>query len=190
MNTVIDRLQTEHRDLEQLVRVLDRQPALLPAVNASNIALLIDALYYLTRFPDVAHHPLEDLIVQRLRERHALSAELAADIEAQHVTLAHQGQDLLRDLESAAREETLSPELVEGNIRLYAERLRHNMVVEELALFPAALRHLDEQDWRAIEKTMAPGSPDPLFQSPAEARFSELRKVIASEAGCDCRPAG
>ena len=42
--------------------------------------------------------------------------------------------------------------LLETNLRLYAERLRHNMAVEELALFPAAQRYLDTADWRAIEE--------------------------------------
>lgn len=34
--------------------------------------------------------------------------------------------------------------------RLNAERLRHNMAVEELILFPAALPHFQADDWLAI----------------------------------------
>lgn len=183
---IIDRLRSEHRNLERLVRLLDRQPSLLVSVVAPNIGLLVDVLYYLTRFPDVTHHPLEDCIVERLRDRNALSAELAEEIEAQHVTLVRQGSDLLRDLESSLREETVSPEIVELNIRLYAERLRHNMKVEELVLFPTAVRELDAEDWRAIEHSMNPIESDPLFQTPVEARFSQLHRVIAREACCDC----
>jgi hemerythrin-like domain-containing protein len=186
MPRIIDRLQSEHRNLEQLVRLLDRQPSLLASVAAPNIALLVDTLYYLTRFPDVTHHPLEDRIVERLRDLDAQWAGLANEIEAQHGTLSRQGRDLLRDLESAVRQETMSPELVETNIRLYAERLRHNMAVEELALFPAAARLLDEEDWRTIEHSAGPMEPDPLFQTPVEARFAQLRQLIAGEANCGC----
>jgi len=156
MHRIIDRLRFEHRNLERLVRLLDRQPSLLAIADAPNIGLLVDTLYYLTRFPDVTHHPLEDRIVERLRDRDALPAGLAEEIEAQHVTLARQGLDLLRDLEGALRQETVSPELVEANIRLYSERLRHNMAVEELALFPAAVCQLDDEDWRAIEHSTPP----------------------------------
>ena len=53
--------------------------------------------------------------------------------------------------------------LLETNLRLYAERLRHNMAVEELALFPAAQRYLDTADWRAIEKAVPHPGRDPLF---------------------------
>lgn len=186
MSQIIDRLHAEHQNLERLVRLLDRQPSLLASAVAPNIALLVDTLYYLTRFPDVTHHPLEDRIVERLLDRGVLSAELAQEIEAQHATLARQGLDLLRDLESALRQETMSPELLEANIRLYAERLRHNMAVEELMLFPTAVRQLDHEDWRAIEHSVAHLEPDPLFQTPVEERFAQLRQAIALEAGCGC----
>lgn len=186
MSDIIDRLHSEHQNLERLVCLLDRQPLLPASAGAPNIALLVDTLYYLTRFPDAAHHPLEDRIAERLRASDALSAELAEEIEAQHATLACQGRDLLRDLESALRQETMSPELLEANIRLYAERLRHNMAFEELTLFPAAIRQFDDADWRAIGDSAASLEQDPLFRTPVEARFAQLHRAIAWEAGCGC----
>jgi hypothetical protein len=92
----------------------------------------------------------------------------------------------LRDLESALRKETVSPEQVAPQVRLYAERLRHNIAVEELMLFPAALRHLSEPDWFAIREPVLDASPDPLFAGRAERRFEELHRVISAEAGCGC----
>ncbi len=143
-------------------------------------------LLYLTQFPDVSHHPLEDRIVERLRARDALPAGLADEIEAQHVTLAHQGLALLNDLEGAVRQDTMSPEGAEANIRLYAERLRHNMAVEELALFPVALRELDDDDWSLVEHMIPTGESDPLFDALVQTRFAELRHAIALEADCGC----
>ena len=80
----------------------------------------------------------------------------------------------------------MSPEGAEANIRLYAERLRHNMAVEELALFPAAVRKLDDEDWRLIEHMTPEGVPDPLFDALVQTRFAELRRAIAVEADCGC----
>lgn len=186
MPRIIDRLLSEHKNLDQLVRLLECHPTMPATATTPDVALLVDVLFYLTRFPDVTHHPLEDCIVERLRGRNALSDDFAQEIEGQHVTLARQGSDLLRDLESSLREETMSPDLVEPNIRLYAERLRHNMKVEELVLFPAAVRHLDEEDWRAIERSVNLAGLDPLFQTPVESRFRQLRLIIAVEAHGDC----
>ena len=190
MSDVIDRLVAEHLNLDQLVRLLERQPSLLADPQAPNVNLLVDVLYYLTRFPDVSHHAIEDRIAARLLRTRGLQPELVAEIEAQHAVLATQGHDLLRDLESATREEIVSRELLEANIRLYAERLRHNMKVEELTLFPAAVRHLDGDDWLAIRTASLPSLRDPLFVTPVEQRFAELRSVIADESDCGCEPAG
>lgn len=200
MQSVVARLLAEHENLGGLVRLLDRQPALMADPDAPNVGLLVDALYYLTRFPDVTHHALEDRIGERLCHKGALEATVAAELGAQHAALARQGHDLLRDLESAARGETMSRELLQANIRLYAERLRHNMAVEELALFPAARLRLDEADWQAIADDFARGPAgqgvgargiellrhglsDPLFGTPAEARFAQLRQAIELQAG-------
>ena len=93
----------------------------------------------------------------------------------------------MRDLESAAREESTSWPAVAGNARLYAERLRHNMAVEELALFPVAEEVLGDAEWNAIATALPRQMPaDPLFVSQTEQRFADLRRVIATEAGCDC----
>jgi len=186
MPNAIVRLRAEHGNLEALVRLLASRPAAGVEPGTADLELLVDALYYLTNFPDVSHHPLEDRIVERLREKDVLPAGLGDEIEAQHATLARQGADLMRDLESAARGETMSWELVGANVRLYAERLRHNMAVEELALFPAAVRFLDDDDWRAIDGASERRQQDPLFPAPAQDRFVQLHRVIAAEANCGC----
>ncbi|AXF23950.1 cation-binding protein [Burkholderia pyrrocinia] len=186
MTSIIDNLITEHRRLERLVRLLERQSMLRDAQAAPNAAVLVDALYYLTRFPDVNHHALEDRVIGKLLEKKALSTELASELSAQHATLALQGHELIQDLESKVRDENMSRELLEFRIRLYAERLRHNMAVEELTLFPIATRHLDSGDWSSILQASPNQSADPLFQTPVHERFVQLHRVIAAEADCGC----
>ncbi|MDT8843304.1 carboxymuconolactone decarboxylase family protein [Paraburkholderia fungorum] len=190
MPTLIDRLLNEHATLERLARLLNGEMSLRADPRAPDIALLVDALYYLTRFPDVTHHMLEDRIVERLLEKRALPASVGHDLEAQHATLIRQGRELLQDLESAVREENMSQELVEIHIRHYAQRLRHNMAVEESVLFPVAVRHLDQDDFRALALPDVHGQPDPLYQTPVDERFEQLHRVIAGEAGCGCDDVG
>jgi hypothetical protein len=112
MSTLIAKLHTEHVRLAGLVRLLNHQSCLRTDASAPNIALLVDALCYLTRFPDVSHHVIEDRMVDVLLAKKALSAEIGQEIESQHATLIRDGRDLLRDLESAVREENMSQELV------------------------------------------------------------------------------
>ena len=182
MSTVITKLHTEHVRLGRLVRLLNHQSCLRTDASAPDIALLVDALCYLTRFPDVDHHVIEDRMVDVLLAKKALSVDVGREIESQHATLIRDGRDLLRDLESAVRGENMSQELVDIRIRLYAERLRHNMVVEELTLFPAAEKSLSEEDWRTVEGANSQARPDPLFDREPEKQFTELFRVIKAEA--------
>lgn len=194
MPDAIVRLCGDHTNLERLVRLLDGWMTAFTPPRVADVELVVDALYYLTHFPDVSHHPLEDRIVDRLRDKGALPGGFAEEIEAQHATIARQGGDLMRDLEFVVRGqdwswklETLSWDLVVPNVRLYAERLRHNMAVEELILFPAAVRHLDADDWRTIRPASVKGAHDPLFQAEADERFIQLHRAIAAEAHCGCQ---
>ena len=72
MHPVLQQLGAEHRDLRSLLALLRRQPSLLADPLAPNIGLLVDALSYLTSFPDVRHHPLEDRLAERLLRRDAI----------------------------------------------------------------------------------------------------------------------
>lgn len=182
MHALLDALADQHRDLARLIGLLDRLPSLEPHPAAAHAALLVDVLVYLTNFPDVSHHPLEDRIASRLRERQWLQAELSEELEAQHARLAQQGAALLRDMEGAMRAESASLELVALNIRLYAERLRHNIAFEELVLFPLAAQRLAPADWALIAAGYE-ARPDPLFSSPVDQRFAHLRRAITLEAG-------
>jgi len=189
VNSLIDRLLAEHRNLYRLVDWLGQNRNLKADAFAPDIALMVDALVYLTRFPDVTHHPLEDRIAERLLARDALPPDHARELEAQHALLAHDGQVLLTDLEGALREESMAPHLAVNSARLYAERLRHNMAFEELTLFPAAQRHLDAEDWAAIAPAANAAASDPLFREDVEnieKRFVQLHQAIIAQAGCDC----
>lgn len=185
MHSILDTLVAQHRDLSRLIALLDRQPSLEPDPQAPHVGLLVDVLVYLTNFPDVTHHPLEDQMAERLVARGKLEPDLCAELEAQHARLAQQGADLLRDMEGAMRRESMSLELVALNSRLYAERLRHNIAFEELVLFPRAEKWLDSDDWSAIAPSYA-APADPLFSSAVDKRFTELRRIISAEANCGC----
>jgi len=66
MHAIVATLLAEHRNLHRLVALLERQPSLEPDPSRPNVGLLVNALVYLTEFPDVRHHAIEDRIAERL----------------------------------------------------------------------------------------------------------------------------
>lgn len=107
--------------------------------------------------------------------------------EGQHARLGRQGEALLRDMEGAMRQESISLELAALSSRLYAERLRHNIAFEELVLFPLAARSLPEGELEEMGAAFEMPD-DPLFSGPVEERFAELHRAIVAEADCECAP--
>lgn len=180
----LELLRAQHGNLAKLIDFLELQPSLLPDAQASHAGLLLDVLVYLTQYPDVTHHPVEDRMARRLIDAGALSQDQCAELERQHAALAQEGAALLRDVEGAMRQESVSMELVARNSVLYAERLRENMAFEESVLFPAAARALVAADWHAIAP--GPQEDDPLFANPVDRRFAELHRAIAAQAQCAC----
>lgn len=96
MSTLIERLHADHVRLGRLVRLLNGEISLHVDPSAPDLALVVDVLYYLTRFPDVTHHALEDRIIEKLLQKNAFSTALGHEIETQHATLILQGHELLR----------------------------------------------------------------------------------------------
>lgn len=184
MHPLIQQLRSDHADLGSLLLLLRRQSLLMAEPLTPDVGLLVDALYYLTRFPDVTHHTMEDRIASRLRDRNALTNALLQELEEQHQRIRDLGMNLLRDLEGALRDEWMSRELVATSIQLYVERLRHNMAFEELMLFPAAERVLDDSDWQQIAPETRIRVSDPLFHDSVAMRFAQLRAAIEREIKC------
>jgi len=177
-------LQNDHRNLARLANLLASRAALPAQPDRMALALLVDAVYYLTHYPDIHHHPREDALAAWLQQQGALPQATVATLTEQHATLAVQGRDLLRDLESLMRAETETWPGLAPRLRAYAELLRLNMATEEADLLPIAFAEM--LDAGSVPLDLAASDiGDPLDEQ-AEARFTQLRAVIIAEAQCDC----
>jgi hemerythrin-like domain-containing protein len=178
-------LQNDHRNLSRLVNLLGKRATGEQAPDAAGMALLTDAVYYLTHFPDVFHHPREDALARWLNRQGALPDSLVRELATQHGDIATQGRELLRDLESLMRRETETWAGLAPRIGEYAKALRLNMVTEEEWLLPVAFAEaLNARHVVPAELALA-CEADPLERQTDE-RFAELRAVIIAEAQCDC----
>jgi hemerythrin-like domain-containing protein len=183
MSKVIEKLQKEHFRLGRVVCLLNDQSNLRTDATAPNIALLVDALCYLTRFPDVTHHVLEDRMVERAAGKEGARSRVRARNRGTTYDVDPGWTRFAAGSGGGNPGENMSQELVDIRVQLYAERLRHNMAIEELTLFPAARKSLNEEDWHAIEDI--PGlhaQSDPLFDGEVGEQFAQLYRAIKDEA--------
>lgn len=177
----LDGLRREHANMRSVLMLIDRQLDLLEAETGNDPILLVNALYYMRKFPSTVHHPKEDAIFERL-----LAVEPAWQAEVEKLRKQH-GE--IYQLEDWLIEATLdlpkpgSPErtrLIEFG-RHYLELQRQHSETEERLLFPQALASLKPRDWDAVDKSFKTAE-DPVFGVHGGERFHLLYEYIMREA--------
>ena len=71
MSEIVGRLCREHRNIGALLDMLERMLDGLESASdpSGDIGLMRDIMTYMIRFPDHTHHPMEDLMFERMRAR-------------------------------------------------------------------------------------------------------------------------
>ena len=88
MGNVISKLRTEHVNFRKLLDLLEVQLDLFHRGESPDYQLMTDILDYMTHYPDVFHHPKEDVIFSRLLERDSSIAQSVEELARQHHVIA------------------------------------------------------------------------------------------------------
>lgn len=177
MADVLHQLRREHRDLEKLIAVLEQQAATAARGESADFNLMQSILQYLGNYPDLLHHPKEDLIYDRLKQRDPALAAGVSEIVEEHYTLEHMTRQLAGMVEARMRREAPPQDDMDAFAREFVGRYRRHIAVEEDELFPRALDVLDDSDWAAIDEAVSPDT-DPLFDGAVAAQYQALHHEI------------
>lgn len=175
-------LKDEHRYLELLLQALDEHLGQIDTATTGDYFLLRDIVRYMHEYPDVAHHPTEDLMFERLVRRAPDTRRMVNRLRRDHARLARDTAKLL-DLLRAATDER-SPETareVRAAAEQYSASLRRHMEVEEQKFFPEAVRCLTHADWNSVQKSLE-ATEDPLFGASVRKDYRVLYEFFANRA--------
>ena len=181
MSHTIDTWRKDHANFSQLLDVLEVQVKRFLEAQTPNYDLMSDILYYMTHYPDIFHHPKEDLVSARAKELDASAGVVVDELMRQHVVLRESGEKLLELIQGILGGMMLKRESVEAPASTYITYFRNHMSMEESKIFPLVQALLSEEDWAAIEKA-APFERDPLFGGSLEKRYEGLHQQIVREA--------
>jgi hemerythrin-like domain-containing protein len=173
--------RAEHDNFATLLDLLEGQLDLFHEGEKPNYEMMQDIMFYMTHYPDVLHHPREDLAFARIRELEVNARPVVDDLTEQHVRLKDFGDAFVRALDSIVNGSIESREHVEVPGRAYVAEFRSHMMKEEQAILPLAAKLLSERDWAAIAAAVR-HIDDPLFGRRGEERYASLRRQIAREA--------
>ena len=171
----------EHANFATLLDLLEGELDLFHKGGSPDYELMLDIMFYMTHYPDVLHHPREDLAFARIREREVNARPVVDELTEQHAHLKEFGDALVHALDDIVNGSITTREHVEVPGRAYVAEFRSHMQREETAILPLAAKLLHDRDWAAIDAAIR-HIEDPLFGKNGEERYAALRQRISREA--------
>jgi len=177
MTTVIDKLRDEHRNFEKLLCVLEQELDVFDRSEHPDYEIVQAVIAYFQDYPNRCHHPKEDLVFERLKARDPVAADSLGDLEAEHREEALRLQRLARELADILTDGEVLRRSFDATVRGFIAHERDHIEMEERALFPAAIKALQPEDWAAIESSLI-DRRDPLASVDIEDQFRFLHERI------------
>jgi len=175
-------LHRDHIHIAKLMDILEKEFQKIENIHNPDYVLMLDVMHYMTHYPDMFHHPKEDLVFAKILERDVSQRDAIEKLEEEHKLLYKKGLELREMLETASSELAMVPrDVVIERGREYVQLLRSHMSLEEGQVFPLAGDLITDEDSDEIEKHLeSPG--DPLFGEAVADAYEVLYKYINDEA--------
>jgi len=175
---VLGCLAEEHRHMAALLKLLDQRAGHRKKLKLSDYYLMRDVVGYLHEYPDVVHHPTEDLLFSRVLEyRPDLGNEVAA-LQTQHREVFQESRELLEQLDHAVSSPAEAAEQqIRKRAQAFARKQEQHMQLENRSLFPAALAEFKPADWKVISRRVKLHN-DPLFGATVQAQHRPLFEYL------------
>ena len=174
---IIERLSQEHRNIETLLAVLERELEVFDRGDRPDYEVIRAIISYFELYPEMYHHPLEDLVFTKLKIRDPATAGRIGNLALEHKKGAERLRRVAQAVDNVLADQEILRQNVDNVVRDFIESERRHIMMEDHDFFPAALKALEPQDWTEIAS--ASTSPeDPLFSDAIEETFDELRARI------------
>lgn len=177
MPAIIDAIRRDHRNFERLLQVLEQEKAVFDSAERPDYDILEAVIAYFQGYPACCHHPREDAVFDKLKERDPAAAAKVGDLAAEHEKLAGQLRDFAETVEMILGEHDIPRDAFDTRLSDFIDNERRHMQLEEEIFFPAAEKVLTEADWSDLDARMT-DEQDPLFTDTPGREFAELHERI------------
>jgi hemerythrin-like domain-containing protein len=174
---IIEILRQEHRNIEKLLRVMEQELSVFDRAERPDYEVFGAVIEFFKKYPDSCHHPKEDIIYRKFKERDPGRAASIADLEAEHREGAVRLRRAAQAIDSVLNDQELPRENVDRIVRDFIDNERKHIALEDEVIFPAIAETLQPGDWADIALTLA-DRYGPPSHADFEEQFSTLRRNI------------
>jgi hemerythrin-like domain-containing protein len=177
MTRMIELLRDEHRDIEQLLSVLEDELKVFDRRERPDYEVIQAIISYFQDYPDCCHHPKEDMIFDKLKARDPPTAIRIGDVEAEHRQETERLDRVAKVVRNVLLDREIERQTFSDVMRDFINHQRVHMAMEERTLFPAAENALRSEDWREIDLKWN-DKTESLFNVAMEEKLQSLRDRI------------
>lgn len=181
MARMMDELHQEHIQIARLLDLLDEQIERIGSEETPDLELMLDIVDYTEHYPDLVHHPKEDVIYRTYLAHHREGGEHIEGLLEEHrnlIGMTKTFKDTLCQAINGAM--VVSTAELKGLAKNYSLKQRRHLDTEEGEVFPLLQDGLSAEEWEEIE-AHAPGREDPLFGPQVAQQYQTLyKRIVAS----------
>jgi len=126
---IIERLSREHRNIKKLLAILERELEVFDQGDRPDYEVIRAVISYFEVYPEVYHHPQEDLVFAKLTTRDPVAAAKVGDLAREH----HKGAERLRRVahvvENVLADGEILRQTVDTIVRDFIAHERHHMMM-------------------------------------------------------------
>jgi hemerythrin-like domain-containing protein len=177
MMQVLEQIQRDHRNMRLLLDIVEEEMDAYHEDRVPDFELLRSIAEYTLNYPDLVHHPKEDLVFQRLVARDPAAKGVIGDLTQEHKRLGELTRRFAAAIANAARDVEMPREWLESLAKEYLSANLRHMQLEETQFLPRAMAALTDQDWAEVDAKAASGN-DPVFGEKVEKAYLAIYERI------------
>lgn len=179
MKDILDKLHQDHINASKLLDIYEQQLEELKQGGSPDYLVMRDIMKYMNGYPDVVHHPLEEMIFEKLEEKDKELTDKIGKLYHEHSEIDDTGDVLAEILSKIAAGQVTSLDVFLEKSEKYLDLMRSHMNLEESEIFPKIRERVTEDDWEAVDLALA-GHSDPLFGDKVEQEYRALYESITT----------
>ena len=177
MPKAIEQLQLDHRNMTRLLNLLREELDAYRGGRTPDFDLLNSVMEYTLHYPDMFHHPRENLIYQRMVKRDPIAKSRVGDLLKEHAHLGDLTRKLAAAIKNVSRDSEILRTWFESVVEDYLTSSYRHIAAEEQAFFPQAVLTLQQEDWDEIDAEVT-AKEDPLFGGKIAKEYRALYERI------------
>src|SRR6516165_8726629 len=128
---IVLKMGQEHRNIEKLLTILERELEVFDRGDRPDYEVIRAVISYFEVYPEVYHHPQEDLVFAKLRMRDAAAAAKVGDLAREHQKGAERLRSVAHAIDNVLADRELLRQSVDAIVRDFIEHERRHMMMED-----------------------------------------------------------